>query len=125
MKIDESVNVFGEKLLLCGDDPITGFFRDGVCNTCKDDMGSHTICVEASQDFLDYSRSRGNDLTTPIPEYNFPGVKAGDSWCLCAARWLESQKNNMAPRIHLTRTHIKALEIVPFELLKKYAVDLN
>lgn len=125
MKIDESVNVFGEKLLLCGDDPITGFFRDGVCNTCKDDMGSHTICVEASQDFLDYSRSRGNDLTTPIPEYNFPGVKAGDSWCLCAARWLEAQKNNMAPRIHLTRTHIKALEIVPFELLKKYAVDLN
>ncbi len=125
MKIDESVNVFGEKLLLCGDDPITGFFRDGVCNTCKDDMGSHTICVEASQDFLDYSRSRGNDLTTPIPEYNFPGVKAGDSWCLCAARWLEAQKNNMAPRVHLTRTHIKALEIVPFELLKKYAVDLN
>ena len=125
MKIDESVNVFGEKLLLCGDDPITGFFRDGVCNTCKDDLGSHTICVEASQDFLDYSRSRGNDLTTPIPEYNFPGVKAGDSWCLCAARWLEAEKNNMAPRVHLTRTHIKALEIVPFELLKKYAVDLN
>ena len=125
MKIDESVNVFGEKLLLCGDDPITGFFRDGVCNTCKDDMGSHTICVEASQDFLEYSRFRGNDLTTPLPEYNFPGVKAGDSWCLCAARWLEAQKNNMAPRVHLTRTHIKALEIVPFELLKKYAVDLN
>lgn len=125
MKIDESVNVFGEKLLLCGDDPITGFFRDGVCNTCKDDMGSHTVCVEASQDFLEYSRFRGNDLTTPLPEYNFPGVKAGDSWCLCAARWLEAQKNNMAPRVHLTRTHIKALEIVPFELLKKYAVDLN
>tara|TARA_B100000809_G_scaffold255070_1_gene293120 strand:+ start:1777 stop:2154 length:378 start_codon:yes stop_codon:yes gene_type:complete len=125
MKIDESVNVFGEKLLLCGDDPITGFFRDGVCNTCKDDMGSHTVCVEASQDFLEYSRFRGNDLTTPMPEYNFPGVKAGDSWCLCAARWLEAQKNNMAPRVHLTRTHIKALEIVPFELLKKYAVDLN
>ena len=125
MKFDESVNVFGEKLLLCGDDPITGFFRDGVCNTCKDDMGSHTVCVEASQDFLEYSRFRGNDLTTPLPEYNFPGVKAGDSWCLCAARWLEAQKNNMAPRVHLTRTHIKALEIVPFELLKKYAVDLN
>jgi|TARA_B110000116_G_scaffold271929_2_gene294364 uncharacterized protein (DUF2237 family) len=125
MIIDESVNVFGEKLLLCGDDPITGFFRDGVCNTCKDDMGSHTICVEASQDFLEYSRSRGNDLMTPIPEYNFSGVQAGDSWCLCAARWLEAQKNNMAPRVHLTRTHIKALEIVPMELLKKYAVDLN
>ena len=125
MIIDESVNVFGEKLLLCGDDPVTGFFRDGVCNTCKDDIGSHTVCVEATQEFLEFSRSRGNDLTTPMPEYNFPGVKAGDSWCLCAARWLEAQENNIAPRVHLTRTHIKALEIVPLELLKKYAVDLN
>jgi len=125
VKIDDSVNVFGEQLLVCGEDPITGFFRDGVCNTCKEDVGSHTVCIEASQEFLEYSRFRGNDLSTPVPEFNFPGVKQGDSWCLCAARWLEAHENNMAPRIHLARTHIKALDIVPLELLKKFAVDLN
>ena len=125
MKIDESVNVFGEPLETCGENPKTGFFRDGKCNTCKDDHGSHTVCVEASQAFLEFSRFRGNDLSTPMPEYNFPGLKSGDSWCLCASRWLEAAENDMAPRVHLKRTHIKALEIVPLELLKKYAVDLN
>jgi uncharacterized protein (DUF2237 family) len=125
MEMDESVNVFGEKLVSCGENPMTGFYRDGKCNTCKEDVGSHTVCIEASQEFLEYSRFKGNDLSTPVPEFNFEGLSPGDSWCLCAARWLEAQESDMAPRIHLTRTHIKALEIVPFALLKKYAVDLN
>jgi uncharacterized protein (DUF2237 family) len=125
MKIDESLNVFGEPLELCGADPVTGFLRDGKCNTCKEDTGSHTVCVEVTRVFLEFSRFRGNDLSTPMPEYNFPGLQPGDSWCLCAGRWLEAAENNMAPRVHLKRTHIRALEIVPMELLKKYAVDLN
>ena len=125
MKIDESLNVFGEPLELCGADPVTGFLRDGKCNTCKEDTGSHTVCVEVTRVFLEFSRFRGNDLSTPMPEYNFPGLQPGDSWCLCAGRWLEAEENNMAPRVHLKRTHIRALEIAPMELLKKYAVDLN
>ena len=125
MEMDESINVLGEELLLCGEDPLTGFYRDGKCNTCDEDTGSHTVCVEVSTAFLEFSRFRGNDLSTPIPEFNFPGLKEGDSWCLCAARWLEAHENDMAPRVHLTRTHIRALEIVPIELLKQYAVDLN
>lgn len=125
MEMDESINVFGEPLETCGENPATGFYRDGKCNTCKDDVGSHTVCIETSQRFLEYSRFRGNDLSTPVPEFNFPGLQPGDSWCLCAARWLEAEENGMAPRIHLTRTHIKALDIVPMELLKKFAVDLN
>jgi uncharacterized protein (DUF2237 family) len=125
MKIDESLNVFGEPLELCGADPVTGFLRDGKCNTCKEDSGSHTVCVEVTRAFLEFSRFRGNDLSTPMPEYNFPGLQPGDSWCLCAGRWLEAAENNMAPKVHLKRTHIRALDIVPFELLKKHAVDLN
>ena len=125
MKMDDSINILGEPLLLCGEDPVTGFFRDGKCNTCEDDLGSHTVCIEASKEFLEFSRFKGNDLSTPAPEFGFKGLRPGDSWCLCAARWLEAYKNNMAPRVHLTRTHIKALEVVPMELLKKYAVDLN
>jgi uncharacterized protein (DUF2237 family) len=125
MKIDESLNVFGEPLELCGADPVTGFLRDGKCNTCTEDTGSHTVCVEVTRAFLEFSRFRGNDLSTPMPEYDFPGLQPGDSWCLCAGRWLEAAENNMAPRVHLKRTHIRALDIVPFELLKKHAVDLN
>jgi uncharacterized protein len=125
MEMDESINVLGEALELCGDDPVTGFFRDGKCNTCSEDKGSHTVCIEASTEFLEFSRFRGNDLSTAVPEFDFKGLKAGDSWCLCAARWLEAYENDMAPRIHLTRTHIRALKIVPIEILKKYAADLN
>lgn len=123
MRMDESINVLGEALEVCGENPITGFFRDGKCNTCNEDAGSHTICIEASQKFLEYSRFRGNDLSTPMPDYNFDGVSPGDSWCLCAARWLEAVEYDMAPRVHLKKTHIKALEIVPMELLVKYAVE--
>ncbi|NKB36806.1 MAG: DUF2237 family protein [Gammaproteobacteria bacterium] len=125
MEMDESVNVLGEALVLCGDDPLTGFYRDGKCNTCAEDLGSHTVCVQVSTEFLEFSRFRGNDLSTPVPEYEFKGLKAGDSWCLCASRWLEAHENDMAPRVHLTRTHIRALEIIPMDLLKQYAVDLN
>lgn len=125
MEMDEALNVFGEPLEPCGERPLTGFFRDGHCNTCEQDVGSHTVCIEASQEFLEYSRFKGNDLSTPIPEYGFEGVKAGDSWCLCAARWLEAHKDNMAPRVYLRRTHQRALEIVPLVLMREYAVDLN
>ena len=125
MEMEESVNVFGEKLETCGENPKTGFYRDGKCNTCSDDVGSHTVCIEVSQKFLEYSRFKGNDLSTPVPEFNFEGLKPGDTWCLCAERWLEAQENDMAPRVHLRRTHIKALEVVPMALLKRYAIDLN
>jgi uncharacterized protein (DUF2237 family) len=125
MEIDKSINVFGEALRVCGENPMTGFYRDGKCNTCNDDAGSHTVCIEISQEFLEYSRFKGNDLSTPRPEFDFKGLMPGDSWCVCASRWLEAVETNMAPRVHLQRTHIKALDIVPIEILKKYAVDLN
>ena len=125
MAMHEPVNVLDEPLQSCGEDPMTGFYRDGKCNTCDDDIGSHTVCIEATQDFLEYSRFKGNDLSTPAPEFGFSGLKKGDSWCLCAARWLEAYKDNMAPRVYLLRTHKRALEVVPFELLKEHAADLN
>jgi len=125
MEMDESLNVLGEQLAICGEDPITGYYRDGKCNTCKDDVGSHTVCIQVSREFLEFSRFKGNDLSTPAPEFGFKGLMPGNSWCLCAARWLEALEGGMAPRIHVTRTHMKALEIIPLELLKKYAVDLN
>lgn len=123
--MDESVNVLGEPLEMCGERPLTGFFRDSKCNTCEQDVGSHTVCIEANAEFLQYSRFKGNDLSTPIPEFGFEGVNPGDGWCLCAARWLEAYQDKMAPRVYLMRTHKRALEVVPFELLKEYAVDLN
>ncbi len=122
---NKSVNVLGEELLVCGEDPITGFFRDGYCNTCNEDVGLHTVCIQATQDFLEYSRFIGNDLSTPNPDFGFQGLKAGDSWCLCAARWLQAYDKNMAPKVYLTKTHIRSLEIIPLDLLKKFAVDLN
>lgn len=125
MQADDSINVLGEELIACGEDPVTGFFRDGHCNTCKEDTGSHTVCVKVTQEFLEFSRFRGNDLSTPMPAYNFPGLKPGDSWCLCAARWLEAHNNDMAPKVYLMRTHKKALEIVDLEILRDYAADLN
>ena len=123
--MDESINVFGEPLQPCGSDPVTGFFRDGCCNTSDDDLGSHTVCVELNQQFLEFSRFQGNDLSTPAPEFGFPGLQPGDTWCLCAARWLEAFEHDMAPRVYLTRTHQRALEIVPLEKLKRLAIDIN
>ena len=125
MEMDESVSVLEEPLLTCGNKHTTGFFRDNLCNTCQEDVGSHTVCIEVSSEFLAFSLSKGNDLSTPIPEFGFEGLKSGDRWCLCAARWLEAYQADMAPRVHLTRTHKRALEVVPFELLKKFAIDLN
>jgi hypothetical protein len=125
MEKDESLNVFGEPLETCGEDPLTGFFRDGCCNTNEQDLGSHTVCVQLTQEFLEYSRFRGNDLSTPRPEFGFPGLKPGQRWCLCAQRWLEALEYNMAPKVYLRRTHIKALEIISLEKLKSYALDLN
>lgn len=125
MSMDESVNVMGEPLATCGEQPLTGFYRDGKCNTCDEDVGSHTVCIEASKEFLEYSRFKGNDLSTAAPQFDFDGVKPGNSWCLCAARWFEAYKDKMAPRVYLLRTHKRALEIVPIELLKEYAADLN
>jgi len=125
MQQDEEINVLGEPLQTCSEQPLTGFYRDGKCNTCDEDVGSHTVCIQASQEFLEYSRFKGNDLSTPMPEFGFEGVKPGDGWCLCAARWLEAFEDGRAPRVYLMRTHKRALEVVPFEKLREYAVDLN
>jgi len=125
IEVEESINVLGSELQPCSHDPLTGFYRDGCCNTGPDDMGSHTVCIEASQEFLEYSRFRGNDLSTPVEEFGFPGVKPGDRWCLCAARWYEAHEQGMAPKVYLLSTHRKALDIVPLEVLKPYALDLN
>lgn len=124
-QVDQSLNVFGEPLLPCSSDPLTGFFRDGCCNTGDQDAGSHTICVQITEEFLQYTLSCGNDLGTPVPEAGFPGLEPGDQWCVCAPRWLEAYEYKMAPRVFLTRTHQRALEIVPLEVLRQYAADLN
>lgn len=125
MDRDESLNVFGEPLETCSETPLTGFYRDGCCNTSDADYGQHTVCAQVNREFLEYSRFRGNDLTTPMEEFGFPGLKEGDRWCLCAARWLEAYQHNMAPKIYLAGTHQRATEIIPMDLLKQFAVDLN
>jgi uncharacterized protein (DUF2237 family) len=123
--IDAPVNVLGGELEPCGTDPMTGFLRDGCCNTCKEDVGSHTVCVEVTTEFLEYSRFVGNDLSTPHPEFGFPGLKGGDRWCLCAGRWLQAYEKGVAPKVFLKNTHIKALDIVPLEYLQAFAAQLN
>lgn len=123
--MDESLNVFDEAIESCSEQPLTGFFRDGCCNTSDQDAGSHTVCVQVTAEFLEFSRFRGNDLSTPQPEFGFPGLEPGDRWCLCAARWLEAHEHGMAPKVYLRRTHKRALEIVPMATLRKFAVDLN
>lgn len=123
--IDKSISVLGNKLLPCSTEPMTGFFRDGCCNTCKEDVGSHTVCIEISTTFLQYSRFVGNDLSTPNIDFGFPGLKENDRWCLCASRWLEAESKGMAPRVFLENTHIKALDIIPLELLLEYAVTIS
>ena len=123
--MDDSINVFGEPLQSCSHDPVTGFYRDGCCNTSAHDQGVHTVCIEASQAFLEFSRFRGNDLSTAVPEFGFPGLQPGDRWCLCASRWLEAYQFDRAPRVHLASTHVKTLDVVPLDLLKNFATDLN
>ncbi|MSR08604.1 MAG: DUF2237 domain-containing protein [Gammaproteobacteria bacterium] len=119
------LNVFGEPLLTCGTRPMTGWFRNGCCETDADDFGSHTVCVAVTAGFLAYSQSRGNDLSTPQPESGFPGLKPGDRWCLCAARWLEAHQAGVAPRVYLRATHRRALESIDLAALKANALDLS
>lgn len=121
-EMDESVNVLGERLKPCAFDPVTGFFRDGCCNTGPEDRGSHTVCVRVTAEFLAFSRARGNDLSTPRPEYGFAGLRPGDRWCLCAARWQEAWMAGAAPRVVLASTHRAALEVVSLEALKAHAL---
>ena len=121
-KIDR--NVLGEPLAPCSTSPLTGFYRDGCCTTGPEDIGAHVVCAEVSGEFLAFSNSRANDLTTPRPELGFPGLKPGDRWCLCAARWKEALAAGAAPRVVLRSTHEAALEVVDLADLKRYALDL-
>ena len=123
--VEKQKNVFGEEIETCCESPITGFFRDGFCHTDDTDEGVHTICVSMTEDFLEFSKSKGNDLSTPRPEFNFPGLKEGDGWCLCAERWVEAYEVSMAPKLYIKRTNLRTLDIVPLEILKKFAFDLN
>ena len=120
MEKDSSINVLGAPLALCGTDPMTGFFRDGHCNTCDADQGSHTVCAIMTAEFLAFSKYVGNDLSTPRPEFGFAGLQPGDPWCLCAARFLQAHDEGCAPQVNLTATHQRALKIVPLEVLKRY-----
>jgi len=119
--MDPSVNVLGEALQSCSTAPVTGFFRDGACNTCVEDAGSHTVCALMTAEFLAFSKYVGNDLSTPRPEFGFAGLDPGDHWCLCAARFLQAHDEGCAPQVNLAATHQKALEIVPLEVLRAHA----
>ncbi len=123
-EIDDQRNVFGEIIETCSNRPMTGFYRTGCCHTGEDDVGLHTVCVEVSAEFLAFSKLCGNDLSTPLPEFGFPGLNAGDRWCLCAERWKEALDAGMAPRVILRATHEATLEVVALADLKRYAIDL-
>ncbi|MFP7672653.1 DUF2237 family protein [Marivita sp. S0852] len=125
MEQDASVNVLGGPLGHCSSDPMTGFFRDGQCNTCAADQGSHTVCAVMTAEFLAYSKYVGNDLSTPMPHHRFPGLKPGDSWCLCAGRFLQAHDEGCAPKVNLEATHQRALEIVPLQVLEAHRLDAD
>jgi hypothetical protein len=118
-----SKNVFGEDIEICSGDPLTGFFRTGNCDTNIEDVGMHTVCVQVTDDFLKFSISAGNDLSTPNPFYGFQGLKEGDKWCLCLSRWIEAYNAGSAPKIYLKATHISALEFIELEVLEQFAAD--
>ena len=115
------LNVFGQPIELCSTKPLTGYFRDGCCNTDDSDVGVHTVCVILTEEFLKYSKLVGNDLSTPIPQWNFPGLKPGDKWCLCAQRWLDAYKENCAPKVYLEATNERTLDLIPLEVLIQFA----
>ena len=115
-------NVLGTDLETCCNNPSTGYFRDGFCRTIQEDSGTHILCAVVTQEFLDYTKSRGNDLSTPIPHWSFPGLKVGSKWCLCISRWIEAQRAGKAPFVILEATHKNALEYTTLELLQKYEV---
>lgn len=118
-------NVLGEDLQTCCTSPMTGFYRDGKCNTGAGDMGAHVICAQVTEEFLTFSKSRGNDLSTPVPAFSFPGLKPGDRWCLCALRWKEALDAGVAPPVILSSTHASAVEYVSLTELKANAIDLD
>ena len=118
-------NVYGEPIATCSDDPKTGFYRTGCCETGPEDAGLHCVCVKVTVEFLDFSKRAGNDLSTPIPEFGFPGLKPGDRWCLCAARWQEAHEAGAAPRVVLQATHEAALDVCELSDLKAHALDLS
>jgi uncharacterized protein (DUF2237 family) len=122
--VDDDVNVFGGQLELCGTDPLTGFTRNGCCSTGPEDIGSHTVCVVVTAEFLDHQQRVGNDLTTPRPEYGFSGLIPGDRWCVCAARWLQAYQDGAAAPVVLAATHARAVDVVPVDALREHAVDV-
>ena len=121
--MEKSLNIFGEPLEPCSAKPKTGYFRNGSCDTCIEDYGNHTVCAIMTDEFLAYSKYFGNDLSSPRPEFNFPGLKEGDSWCLCASRFLEAHLEGVAPKISAKATHKRALEIISLEILLKYQIS--
>ena len=123
MEMDPSENVLGRRLEPCSTRPLTGFFRDGHCNTCASDHGSHTVCAVMTAEFLAYSKYVGNDLSTPRPEFRFPGLTPGDRWCLCASRFLQAHDEGCAPKVDLAATHARALDIVPLDVLERHALS--
>ena len=118
-------NVLGEPMGMCCEKPLTGFYRNGRCDTGPDDLGVHTVCIRATTEFLEYSSSVGNDLSTPMTEYGFPGLQEGDRWCLCLARWKQAYDAGKAPQIYLASTHEASLELVPLDILQEHAADVN
>ena len=123
MKIFSSINVYGKDMELCCNSPKTGFFRNGNCDTCNEDKGVHTVCILATKEFLEFSKSVGNDLSTPHPQFEFPGLKPGDRWCLCALRWKEAYDMGKAPPLFLESTHQRTLQFVDFNILQNFAVN--
>jgi len=122
--VTEATNVVGRKLETCCTSPMTGYYRDGKCNTGGGDFGAHTVCAQLTEEFLQFTKSKGNDLSTPVPEFNFPGLKPGDCWCLCASRWKEAMDAGVAPPVVLAATHALTLEYVSLDELKQHAADL-
>ena len=123
MAQDRAKNIYGEELQSCCTDPMTGFFRDGSCHTNRMDQGTHVVCAVVTDAFLEFTKSRGNDLSTPRPEWQFPGLKAGDGWCLCALRWKDAYEAGVAPPVKLRSTHEKALEYIPKHILEQFMAD--
>jgi uncharacterized protein (DUF2237 family) len=123
MEIYPSINIYGKELKTCCEDPKTGFFRNGLCDTCSDDFGVHTVCILATEKFLTFSQATGNDLSTPHPEFGFPGLKPGDHWCLCATRWNEAYEKGMAPPVFPESTHKETLKLVDLNILQQFILN--
>jgi len=123
-EMDPSLNVLGAPLATCSRDPLTGYFRNGACDTCSEDTGNHTVCAVMTAEFLAYSKYFGNDLSTPRPQFGFDGLKPGDNWCLCASRFLQAYDEGCPPQVNLAATHIRALDVVPLAALQENAVPV-